>query len=495
MCSIDDGRLSNLDSPAEQVGQRSHRAAIRHVLHVDARHHLEHLAGDVARAANARRGHVQLAGLGLGHRDELSDRLHRKRIGDGQYLKAAAERRDRRDVAGKINRAIERGVDHVVRRNDQQCVAIGRRPGDHFGCDVGGGARPILHNERLAEPLLKPVADHPSDDVDRLPRRKADDDPHRPAWIGLCIRDSGKAGQRCRGCGELEERTPGTIHGHGPSRAFKASPTLSRCGRAQPYETKQARRTTSLPSGPYPGHKIEYAAEPSLRGEHMTTTPSAEQFEFLRSIDTPTVCNLLEIVAPERRGFGYTVRHLHCPFPDLPPMVGFAKTVVMRAQDRVPLGEAGYMNKRLDYLDYVASQPQPGIAVIQDVDEIAGFGAFWGEVQTNIHKALGCLGTITNGSIRDIPQVAPGFQMLAGSIAPSHAFVHVVDFGGSVNIHGMAVRSGDLIHADRHGAVVVPLNTIDGMKDAAPKLAAKEAQIIDAAKSGKGVEAIKAAMK
>ena len=99
--------------------------------------------------------------------------------------------------------------------------------------------------------------------------------------------------------------------------------------------------------------------------------------------------------------------------------------------------------------------------MIQDLDDIVGFGAFWGEVQTNIHKALGCLGTITNGSIRDIPQVAPGFQMLAGSIAPSHAFVHVVDFGGNVNIHGMAVRSGDLIHADRHGAVVVPLNTID----------------------------------
>ena len=227
----------------------------------------------------------------------------------------------------------------------------------------------------------------------------------------------------------------------------------------------------------------------------MSQTPTQEQFEFLRSIDTPTVCNLLEVVAPERRGFGYTVRHLHCPFPDLPPMVGFAKTVTMRAQDRVPLGEAGYMAKRLDYLDYVAADPQPSIAVIQDIDEIVGFGAFWGEVQTNIHKALGCLGTITNGSIRDIPQVAPGFQMLAGSISPSHAFVHVVDFGVNVNIHGMAVKSGDLIHADRHGAVVVPVNTIDGMKAAAPKLAANEARIIEAAKSGKGVAAIKAAMK
>jgi regulator of RNase E activity RraA len=222
---------------------------------------------------------------------------------------------------------------------------------------------------------------------------------------------------------------------------------------------------------------------------------TAAQFEFLRSIDTPTVCNLLEIVAPERRGFGYTVRHLHCPFPDLPPMVGFAKTVTMRAQDRVPLGEAGYTNKRLDYLDYIAAQPQPSIVVIQDIDEIVGYGAFWGEVQTNIHKALGCLGTVTNGSIRDIPQVAPGFQMLAGSISPSHAFVHVVDFGLNVNIHGMAVRSGELIHADQHGAVVVPIATIDGMKAAAPKLAANEARIIEAAKSGKGVAAIKAAMK
>ena len=85
--------------------------------------------------------------------------------------------------------------------------------------------------------------------------------------------------------------------------------------------------------------------------------------------------------------------------------------------------------------------------------------------------------------------------MLAGSIAPSHAFVHVVDFGLNVNIHGMAVRSGDLIHADRHGAVVVPLETIDPMKAAAPGLAGKEAKIIDAAKSGAGLAAIKAAMK
>ena len=224
------------------------------------------------------------------------------------------------------------------------------------------------------------------------------------------------------------------------------------------------------------------------------TAPTQSQLEFLQSIDTPTVCNLVEIVAPERRGFGYTVQHLHCPFPDLPPMVGFAKTATIRAKDAVALG--GYMQKRLDYLDYVAAEPRPSIVILEDLDlGYIGYGAFWGEVQTNVHKALGCLGTITNGSIRDIPAIAEGFQMLAGSIVPSHAYVHVVDFNVDVTIHGMAVKSGDLVHADRHGAVIVPMDKIDAMQSAAGDLAAREAKIIAVARSkGVTVEQIKVAM-
>jgi len=224
--------------------------------------------------------------------------------------------------------------------------------------------------------------------------------------------------------------------------------------------------------------------------------PTQSQLEFLRSIDTPTVCNLVEVVARERRGFGYTVKHLHCPFPELPSIVGFAKTVTFKARDTVPLGEANYMQKRLDYLDYVAGEPRPSIMVMEDLDgEHVGYGAFWGEVQSNIHKALGCLGVVTNGSIRDIPMIAPGFQMLAGSIVPSHAYVHVVDVGIDVTVHGMAVKSGDLVHADRHGAIVVPVDKIDAMQAALDVLAAREAKIIAAAKAGGGVAAIKAAMK
>ncbi len=225
------------------------------------------------------------------------------------------------------------------------------------------------------------------------------------------------------------------------------------------------------------------------------TAPTKSQLDFLQSIDTPTVCNLVEIVAPERRGHGYTVKHLHCPFPDLPPIVGFAKTVTFKAKDKVPLGDGGYMQKRLDYLDYVASAPQPSIMVMEDLDgEHVGYGAFWGEVQSNVHKALGCLGVVTSGSIRDIPMIAPGFQMLAGSIVPSHAYVHVVDYGIDVTVAGMAAKSGDLIHADRHGAIVVPTDKIEAMRTALDGLSAREAKIIAAAKAGGDVAAIKAAM-
>ena len=227
-----------------------------------------------------------------------------------------------------------------------------------------------------------------------------------------------------------------------------------------------------------------------------TIVPNESDLEFLRSIDTPTVCNLVEIVLPERRGHGYTVKHLHCPFPDLPPIVGFARTVTFKAKDAVPLGQAGYMQKRLDYLDYVARPPRPSIMVMEDLDgEHVGYGAFWGEVQSNVHKALGCLGVVTNGSIRDIPAIAPGFQMLAGSIVPSHAYVHVVDFEIGVTVHGMAVKSDDLIHADRHGAIVVPVEKISDMRSALELLLAREAKIIAAARAGGDVEAIKAAMR
>ena len=124
------------------------------------------------------------------------------------------------------------------------------------------------------------------------------------------------------------------------------------------------------------------------------------------------------MVAPERRLIGYTTKPLVCPFPDLPPMVGYARTVTIRSVLKSNLPADEQARRRIAYYEYVGTGFGPRITVIQDIDGAdVGYGAFWGEVQSNVHKALGCLGVITDGSIRDIPQWAPGFQALAGVCA------------------------------------------------------------------------------
>jgi regulator of RNase E activity RraA len=140
--------------------------------------------------------------------------------------------------------------------------------------------------------------------------------------------------------------------------------------------------------------------------------------------------------------------------------------------------------RRLVYYEYVGTGFGPRICVIQDIDGLdIGYGAFWGEVQSNLHRALGCLGVVTDGSIRDIAQWAPGFQALAGSIGPSHAWVHAESFGGEVRVAGMTVRSDDLIHADRHGAIVIPIDLASKLPEACELCARREEPILEIARS------------
>jgi regulator of RNase E activity RraA len=224
-------------------------------------------------------------------------------------------------------------------------------------------------------------------------------------------------------------------------------------------------------------------------GENAVTNPAtaplpASVLEALARYDTPTICNAMEIVAPHRRLIGYTTKPLVCPFPDLPPIVGYARTVTIRATAASSLPAAEQQARRIAYYEYVGTGHGPRISVIQDTDGAdAGFGAFWGEVQSNVHKALGCLGVITDGSIRDIAQWAPGFQALAGTIGPSHAFVHADSFGSEVRVAGMTVKSGDLIHADRHGAIVIPLDVAAKLPDAAELCGRRETPILEIARS------------
>ncbi len=214
----------------------------------------------------------------------------------------------------------------------------------------------------------------------------------------------------------------------------------------------------------------------------MTDSPVTEEIlEELRTLDTPTVCNALELTSPERRDHGFTISQLVCTRPNLPPIVGYARTARISALAPDPVKGSAAREKRDGYYEYMGSGPGPSITVIQDMDgDRRGFGAWWGEVNSNIHKGLGSLGVITDGSVRDLPDVADGFQMLAGSIGPSHAYVHVREFNCDVEIMGMKVRHGDLIHADQHGAVVIPKEVAVKVKAAADIIAANEAVIIKA---------------
>ena len=200
---------------------------------------------------------------------------------------------------------------------------------------------------------------------------------------------------------------------------------------------------------------------------------SAALLDRLKSYDTPTVCNALEVVAPERRGYGYSTSPLVCTRPGLPPMVGYARTATLRAAHPNELKGRAARALSDGYYSYIDDGPKPSIIVIQDLDDAQrGYGSFWGEVNSNIHRgAWGALGLVTDGSVRDLPDIAEGFQMLADRVGPSHAYVHIVAFDQAVTVAGMRVNSTDLIHADQHGAVVIPHAVAAAVPDAADAIA------------------------
>jgi len=184
-----------------------------------------------------------------------------------------------------------------------------------------------------------------------------------------------------------------------------------------------------------------------------------------------------------------------CPFPARKPMVGYARTGMIRAHERPASSAAQLRQGRLDYYRYVAEGSLPKIVVIQDLDSNQGFGCFWGEVNSAIHQGLGCEGVVTDGGVRDLDMLAPGFGVLCGKVTPSHAYVHPVAFGTAVDICGMLVHSGDLIHADRHGAVIIPPSVARKVAGAAALCGRREQPILKAARSpGFSIEVLEAAL-
>ena len=207
---------------------------------------------------------------------------------------------------------------------------------------------------------------------------------------------------------------------------------------------------------------------------------SQKLFETLRKYDTPTIVNSLELLDSKFRTSGFTKEQFFCTDTTLPPIMGYARTATIKASNEID--PQIKRDRSLAYYEYVSSGTGPWISVIQDIDENPGFGAFWGEVSSNIHKALGVIGTITNGSVRDLDVLSEGFQVLAGKIGPAHAYVRIEETGIPVDIFGMEVQHNDLLHADRHGAVVIPAELAGKLPESIELMISREKIILDACK-------------
>jgi 4-hydroxy-4-methyl-2-oxoglutarate aldolase len=207
--------------------------------------------------------------------------------------------------------------------------------------------------------------------------------------------------------------------------------------------------------------------------EQTTHRKAPVSLDKLRALDTCTVSNAIERLNVRLRNEGFVAGVLQCRFPELPPMVGYAATGRIRTASP-PMTHRCYYD-RMDWWDYVASLPEPRVMVLQDVDPKPGVGAFVGEIHATIGLALECVGCVTNGGVRDLPAVGRlGFQLFSGSLAVSHSYAHIVEFGEPVEIGGLKISPGDLIHGDRHGVLAIPGGTIDEIPGVASQILAEE---------------------
>jgi regulator of RNase E activity RraA len=205
--------------------------------------------------------------------------------------------------------------------------------------------------------------------------------------------------------------------------------------------------------------------------------------DLLRRVDTPTVCNAIEVVEGKRGFDRFTRGTMLCSDPMAGAIVGYARTARIAAVAPPTEPADVIRTRRMAYYHHMATGPRPAIAVVEDMDGAAAIGAFWGEINTNVHKGFGLAGALTNGVMRDLGDLPDGFPVIAGSIGPSHGFVHVREIGTEVRIFGLCVADGDLVHADRHGALVIPKGYELELAAAIAKLLETEKIVLSAARA------------
>ncbi len=216
----------------------------------------------------------------------------------------------------------------------------------------------------------------------------------------------------------------------------------------------------------------------------MASAPllTEEELGALRHFDTCMIANAIETFNVRLRNTGFTDGRIRCIFPDAPPMVGYAVTARLRSGDP-PIG-GGAFHDRGDLWSRIQKGPAPSILVLEDMDERPGRGAFVGDMHAAILTALGCIGYLTNGAVRELPSVRRvGLQLFAGSVAVSHAYAHIFDIGVPVTIDGMEVHTGSLLHGDQHGVLTIPTEIAAEIPKIADRLQSSEREVIDFCRS------------
>lgn len=204
---------------------------------------------------------------------------------------------------------------------------------------------------------------------------------------------------------------------------------------------------------------------------------------LLEKVDTPTVCNAIE-VAQGKRGFdAFTRGSMLCSDPDAGAMVGYARTAKIAAANPPTEAPDVVRARRMDYYRHMATGDGPTVTVVEDLDYPDCIGAYWGEINTTIHKGFGVSGALTNGVMRDLGDLPDAFPVVAGSVGPSHGFVNVQEVGTPVTIFGLQIKDGDLVHADRHGALVIPPKVMRDLEEAIIKLLETEKLILEPARA------------
>lgn len=209
---------------------------------------------------------------------------------------------------------------------------------------------------------------------------------------------------------------------------------------------------------------------------------SPELLNELRHFDTPTVANALDLVRGTRSAEGFSRLPLVAADPGAAPLVGYARCAKIRALTAPEEEAAVIRERRLAYYRYVADSPVDSLMVIEDEDGEVAVGAYWGEVNTCLHKRLGVDGVLTNGVIRDLDDLEPDFTVLGGRVGPSHAYVRVTAVDVPVRVFGLDIAPGDLIHADKHGAVRLTPDEAQALPEAIATIIGAEQELLASAR-------------